>query len=70
MSHTLDYVLRNPNDAAEEIDRLREFVGWVDAWTSNEVGSYSIYALDGLFGMTRDRIAALQTTPSQGSPND
>jgi hypothetical protein len=44
-----------------EIERLREFVSWVDAWVSNPVRAYSVSALDGLFGMTRDRIAALTT---------
>ena len=40
------------DDCAEEIKRLRAFIGWVDDWTSYEVGSYSIYALDGIFKMT------------------
>lgn len=43
----------------EEIERLKAFVGWVDSWVSNPVGAYSVCALDGLFGMTRDKIAAL-----------
>ena len=42
-----------------ENERLREFVGWIDSWVSNPVGSYSVAALDGIFGMTRDRIAKL-----------
>lgn len=42
-----------------ELARLREFVGWVDSWVSNPVGAYSVSALDGLFGMTRDKIASL-----------
>ena len=46
-------------EAADEIKRLRAVIGWVDAWVSNEVNSYSIYALDGLFRMTREKIAAL-----------
>ena len=47
------------SNAADEIDRLRFFVDWVDSIVSNPVSSYSTAALDGLFGMTRDRIAAL-----------
>jgi hypothetical protein len=43
-----------------ENERLREFVDWVDSWVSNPVSGYSVSALDGLFGMTRDRITALQ----------
>lgn len=42
-----------------EMERLRDFARWVDTWVSNPVGSYSVSALDGLFGMTRDRLAAL-----------
>lgn len=45
--------------ASQETQRLREFVDWVDSWVSNPVGSYSVSALDSLFGMTRDKIAAL-----------
>ena len=47
------------SNAADEIDRLRFFVDWVDSIVSNPVSSYSTAALDGLFGMTRDRIKAL-----------
>lgn len=51
-------------DAAEaERDRLRDFADWVDTWVSNPATSYSVYALDGLFAMTRDRLAALQKEP-------
>ena len=53
-------------EAADEIERLRnqlgkarDFANWVDSWVSQPAGSYSVYALDGLFGMTRDKIAAL-----------
>jgi hypothetical protein len=42
-----------------EIDRLREFAAWIETWVSNPAGGYSTAALDGLFGMTRDRLAAL-----------
>lgn len=51
-------------EAADEIIRLREFVAWVDSWVSNPIGSYSVSALDGLFGMTRDKIAALANRQS------
>lgn len=44
----------------DEIERLRDVVGWVDSWVSNPAGSYSTAALDGLFAMTRDRIATAQ----------
>ena len=47
-------------DAADEIERLRDFVRWVDAWVSYPVGAYSVSTLDGLFCMTRDRIAELE----------
>ena len=39
-----------------EIERLRGIIGFVDSWVSNPVGSYSVEALNGLFGMTRNRI--------------
>lgn len=45
-----------------EIERLKAVVGWVDSWVSNPVGSYSVYALDGLFRTTRDKIAAVPHT--------
>ena len=48
-----------------EKERLQEFVNWVDSWVSNPVGSYSVSALDGLFGMTRDRIAKLARYPQE-----
>ena len=42
--------------------RLRSVVSYVDTWVSNPVSSYSVMALDGLFLLTRDRIAALEAT--------
>ena len=45
--------------AVNSHDALEDFVRWVDSWVSNPVSSYSVNALDGLFGMTRDKIAAL-----------
>lgn len=46
-------------EAADEMERLREFVGWIDTWISNPARAYSHDALEGLFGMTRDKISAL-----------
>lgn len=45
--------------ASKDDQGYRNFVSWVDSWVSNPAGSYSTAALDGLFGMTRDKIAAL-----------
>jgi hypothetical protein len=59
--YTRGVVTVTQEDAAAEIERLREFVGWVESWVSNPVGSYSVAALDGLFSMTRDRIAVLES---------
>lgn len=44
---------------------LLDFARWVDTWVSNPAASYSTAALDGLFGMTRDRLASLPLPPSQ-----
>lgn len=49
----------------EQIDTLRSIVDFVDSWVSNPVSAYSIAALDGLFSMTRERIAALRQEKSQ-----
>lgn len=44
-----------------------EVIGWIDAWVSNPVGSYSVSALSGLFSVTRERInaflAKMETKP-------
>jgi len=55
-----------------EIEKLRDFVRWVDTWVSNPAASYSTSALDGMFGMTRDRIAALSdlTKNRKSKPKD
>ena len=55
-------VASNIDAGAKEIERLREFVSWVDTWVSNPASAYSTDALNGLFGMTRDKIAALAVT--------
>jgi hypothetical protein len=50
------------NQDLQDVKKLRDFAMWVDTWVSNPAASYSTAALDGLFGMTRDRIAALSDT--------
>lgn len=53
-------------DSAERALReAREVIQWVGTWVSNPVGSYSVHALDGLFRMTRDKIAALRAVVNQ-----
>jgi len=54
-----DEMQKTAHEQAQEIERLREFVGWIDTWISNPARAYSHDALEGLFGMTRDKIAAL-----------
>ncbi len=44
--------------AERRIEELESVIGWVDSWVSNPVGSYSVYALAGLFSATCDKIAA------------
>lgn len=44
---------------ADELEKLHDFALWIDTWISNPAASYSNAALDGLFGMARDRMAAL-----------
>ena len=51
---------RQIDELEAENERLREFSTWVDTWVSNPVTSYSVYALDGIFGRTRDKLAALR----------
>lgn len=41
---------------------MLDLIQWIETWVSNPAGAYSTAALDGLFGMTRDRIAALSST--------
>ena len=45
--------------AAAALRAQEEVIGWVDSWVSNPIGGYSVAALDGLFAMTRDKIAAI-----------
>lgn len=56
------------DEAADEIARLRRektalvgFVNWIETWATGCASAYSLHAIDGLFGMTRDRIAALRS---------
>lgn len=49
----------------DERDALVDFASWVDSWVSNPVTSYSVDALDGLFGLTRDRLEALSRAGRQ-----
>lgn len=51
---------RQIDELEAENERLRDFSTWVDTWVSNPVTSYSVYALDGLFGTARDKLAALR----------
>jgi len=58
---------RQVDELEAENERLREFSAWVDTWVSNPATSYSVYTLDGLFGMTRDKLAALAAPQSAGN---
>jgi hypothetical protein len=49
-----------------DVKKLRDFANWVEAWVSHPASSYSVSALDGLFGMTRDRIAFLHEEVRRG----
>lgn len=51
--------------AAKEVQQLRVFANWIDTWISNPARAYSHDALEGLFGMTRDRLAELQERTCQ-----
>jgi predicted nucleic acid-binding Zn-ribbon protein len=60
-----DLAIQHRDAAEAQLANVRDFVRWVDSWVSNPVGAYSVCALDGLFGMTRDKIAALAQTSSK-----
>jgi hypothetical protein len=47
------------NRLLKEVQQLRLFAGFVESVVSNPVGAYSTPALEGIFGMMRDKIAAL-----------
>lgn len=45
---------------------MLDFIQWIETWVSNPAASYSTDALDGLFGMARDRLSALLATDRSG----
>lgn len=53
--------------AQAERDRAVAALDYVDSWVSNPVGAYSVGALDGLFGLTRDKIAAIRSRTTGGA---
>lgn len=46
-----------------ERNALKAFAEWIATWVNSPAGAFSTDALDGLFGMTRDRLARLATPP-------
>ena len=50
---------RDYNRLLKEVQQLRLFAGFVESVVSNPVGAYSTPALEGIFGLMRDKIAAL-----------
>lgn len=52
-------IISDYNALLKEAQQLRLFVGFVESVVSNPIGSYSVSALDGIFGLMRDKIAAL-----------
>jgi hypothetical protein len=55
------YASPAPSPSEDDLIAAREFIDWVDTWVSNHVSQYSFDALDGLFSMTRHRIAAIRS---------
>lgn len=55
-------LIRDYNALLKEVQQLRLFAGFVESVVSNPVGAYSTPALEGIFGMMRDKIAALPHT--------
>lgn len=53
---------RDYNALLKEVQQLRLFAGFVESVVANPVGAYSVSALDGIFGLMRDKIAALPHT--------
>ena len=45
------------DEVLAEIERLRAIVAHVETWVCNPAASYSVMALDGLFGATREMIS-------------
>ncbi len=56
--------------AESQLKTARKVLDWVESWVSNPVGGYSVHALDGLFGMTRDKIATLHSLDGGISSTD
>jgi hypothetical protein len=50
-----------------QVEKQKACLNFVDAWVSQPVGAYSVYALDGLFRRTREHIAAATST-ERGQP--
>ena len=46
--------------AATGVEQLQDFADWVDCWVSNPATSYSVYAIEGLFDMTRTKLAIMR----------
>ncbi|MDI3563523.1 hypothetical protein [Bradyrhizobium sp. Arg816] len=44
------------------VEKQRSCIDWISTWVSQPAGNFSVYALDGLFGMARDRIASLASS--------
>ena len=66
----LDLVYEMLHKVEAERNDLRTFAEWVETWISSPVGAFSVHALDGLFGMTRDRLAALREKRGEGVKTD
>jgi hypothetical protein len=62
MRKALEAALSPTREAVSDA-ALRDFAAWVATWVSSPVTAYSVSALDGLFSMARDRLAALATPP-------
>jgi hypothetical protein len=54
--------------AADRIEELENFASWVETWVSNPVGAYSVSAIDGLFGMARDKLAEFRAEVAPAGP--
>lgn len=53
-------------EARAQVEKQRSCIDWISTWVNQPVGAFSVAALDGLFGMARDRIASL--TPHVRQP--
>lgn len=57
--HEIKSTWKNQEKYYAQNQRLWDFVRFVESWIGNPASSYSTDALEGLFGMTRDKIGAL-----------